>query len=182
VDPLVKISALNRGGGRLSARGLGEEAVKCFTKALDLLNENGLKDNIIRATLENNLGHLKVLLGKQDDALICFVRAEGAYQKAGDLINAARQVANQGSVFRDSGRLSESLACYRKALSGFLGVGCETGAADQYGNIAYILALSGDSEGAGDQYKNALFLYRKTGQHERAGLVEKNLAALGMIP
>ncbi|NVN93258.1 MAG: tetratricopeptide repeat protein [Desulfuromonadales bacterium] len=150
-------------------------ALDSFVSALDLLPENR---HVARARILCNIGHIQVRLQQYQEANASFHTAHDLFIKGDDRIAAGEQLGNMGSVYRDTENWDAALAQYLDALSIFGKEGHRPGIADQFSNIAYILARQGKLQDAMLNFTKAQAIFADLGDERKADLCNQNLLAL----
>lgn len=170
---------LNRNAGDYSDQGDYKEAVKRYTKALNLLSEAECsKEQEIKAKLLNNLGHVQVKINDLDKAIDSFNQSAALYLGLDDMLGVGQQLGNVGSVYRDKGMWDAARKSYNKSVAAFKIYGDKPGLADQYSDIGYICVQKKEFESALEWFYKAKVLYEELNMKGRAVLVEKNISAL----
>ncbi|WP_155316214.1 tetratricopeptide repeat protein [Desulfosarcina alkanivorans] len=129
----------------------------------------------VRAGLMNNIGHIQVVLGWYDEAILSFAESARIYKKTGSPIEQSRQLGNVGSVYRDQKNYKEALVSYQQAIAVLENEDHPVDLADQYGNLAYIQTLTGKSDDAILSYRKAKILYIENKEKNKADMVRKNI-------
>src|SRR5206468_922816 len=111
----------------------------------------------------NNLGMFAYFQGRWNEAIECYLRAEEAWEKAGDRWAASFATVNRGEILSDQGRTDEAEPLFRSALRVVRSYEASSRIADvdpQYGRLA---ARAGRSVEAHAFFDEALAIYGHAG-------------------
>lgn len=132
----------------------------------------------VRAKTLANQGFLLAAAQRFEDAGESFKSALEVFSAEGDLVGAAIQTGNIGSLFRDQGKFTEALLHYQKALELLENQDADGVIADQYSNMAYACSQMQDIEGALSYFGKAADIYDKLGVADRADQCRANIEIL----
>ena len=115
--------------------------VRHYPLALAIYEELG--DLMESGTINNDLGAFAYYQGRWDDALAFYEKAQGLWQRAGDLPWAATISANVAEILSDRGQLKEADQMGREALRILRGVGLKSAIAFGLNIVGRIACRSG---------------------------------------
>lgn len=176
-DQETKIIGLSAQGMLEIHLGNSDEAVACYKKALDFL-QNIEDSKETQAWLWSNLGNIYYLSSRFKDAEASYYHSVQLYQEAGNEKGMTLALSNLGNVLRDSGELEKAIECYRRALAWQQAHDEQEYSAITLTNLGSALQLRGDYDDAEMAYRRALQIFANLGNSHYQAQTLGNLGTL----
>ncbi len=158
------LDAINRMGHINSLRGNLDEAVKAYSRVLEIAGERS--DDTWRAIAYGNLGLIYQIRGELDKAEQMHRKSLEISERLGRQEGMAATYGNLGLIHQIRGDLDKAEQMHRKSLEINERLGCQEGMAIQYGNLANISRTHGDLDKAEQMLRKSLEIDERLGRQE----------------
>jgi class 3 adenylate cyclase/tetratricopeptide (TPR) repeat protein len=143
-------------------------------RALDIYERTG--DLVELGGVYNNLGMFAYFEGRWDDAIEHYLRAEEAWQKAGDRWAASFATVNRGEILSDQGRLDEAEPLFNAGLRLARALDATSRVADVALQQGRLRARAGKYEEAHELFDESLDIYERAGARGDVLTVQARIA------